>query len=524
MTDKPPEPGDTSAEDLSSALLGLHKAAGEFEGIDVPGLVPTPLGTQLRTIAEAPEEEIPQSARLAVLHSLAKAGYPGRDDLSEEYRLLASSVAGPQSVDADDLLGDLERSARTQTPFRETNVGRNVDHHVAAFIGEDVCHIRRVSVNGLPATWIFSEFETDAPFGGVADWVDPRSWPQRGPMLFKKMELVGATTPTPIEESLGRDHWHAVFHEQVQLVRRVNTLLHCDYWEDGESAGMTYELAISLDNNLQVDRGFLLVNDLGDVRRVKALKIVGFTAQRWDDVAELVCPFWTDWVRRAVEGGSTSIPKKPTGEPTEGPPPGGSSGPVEDLIKAWVEFFGDAAGEYIELFADQFGRVRSGGYSLSDWLDDGIQYWDRLARDWAKAWSFGSALLEDVAEGGLASDFSPPTHEGSEAPRPLVAPMAAGGAPASTVEGTVVPVRSLGPGDQPRCTQLVSIEAGGFKIEPEDIQISVEQLGEGSYGVRISTSADVPPGLYVGRLESADGRVLSPLQLYMSRATSRGGS
>ncbi|HLU52606.1 MAG TPA: hypothetical protein VK011_03325 [Acidimicrobiia bacterium] len=519
MTERPPKPGDSGAESHTYALLGLHKMAGDFEGVEVPGLRPSSIGTQLRAVAEAPEHEISQSARLAVLHSLAEAGFPGREAHAAEYRMLAETVAGPQNVDSDRLLDDLRRSVETQTPFRESEVGRNIDHHVAAFIGENVCHIRRVEVNGLPATWIFSEFETDAPFDGVANWVDPRNWPQRGPMLFKKMDLVGSATPTPIA-ALSEDHWHGVFHEQVQLIDRVDTLLHCDYWEDGESAGMTYDLAISLDNALEVDRGFLLVNDLGDMRRVKALKIVGFTDRRWDRTAQLVCPYWTDWVRRAVEGGSSSTPTTPTGEPTG--TPGGSSGPIEDLMKAWVEFFGDAAGEYIELFSDVFDRTRAGGYSLSDWLEDGTRYWDRLARDWAKAWAYGIDLLDDVAEGGLASDFSPPDDRQEERARPLMATAAAGAA--ANAEGTLVPVRGLRPEDGPRCTELVSIESGGFTISPSDIQLSVEQLADGTYGVRISTAADAPPGLYVGRLSSADGRTLSPLQLYLSRATSRGAT
>ena len=37
---------------------------------------------------------------------------------------------------------------------------------------------------------------------------------------------------------------------------------------------MTYELDLSLDDEIDVDRGFLLVNNAGGVRRVKALKIV----------------------------------------------------------------------------------------------------------------------------------------------------------------------------------------------------------------------------------------------------------
>ena len=78
---------------------------------------------------------------------------------------------------------------------------------------------------------------------------------------------------------------------------------------------------------IDVDRGFLLVNDAGPVRRVKALKMVGFTDDVWDDVAAMVCPFWTSWVRSAVEGGSTeyaaATDAHPTGRRRSSPPAGG---------------------------------------------------------------------------------------------------------------------------------------------------------------------------------------------------------
>ena len=66
---------------------------------------------------------------------------------------------------------------------------------------------------------------------------------------------------------------------------------------------MTYDLKDSVDDEIDVDRGFLLVTDAGRVRRVQVLKIVSFTTDWWDLVARLVCPFWTDWVRFAVRGG-----------------------------------------------------------------------------------------------------------------------------------------------------------------------------------------------------------------------------
>ena len=142
-------------------------------------------------------------------------------------------------IDVDQLLDDLKESAQTGVPFSTTQSGQQLPHHAAAFIREEACTIRKVDVGGLTGTWIFSEFETDAPFDHVTEWVDPRNWPRFGPMLFKQMDVVGGSEPVAIK-TLGDEHWHGVFHEEVQLVSRINTLLHCDFWRDGDlAAGMT---------------------------------------------------------------------------------------------------------------------------------------------------------------------------------------------------------------------------------------------------------------------------------------------
>ena len=516
MTDVPTDPGADQGADAHQALIGLHDLAGTFGPVDtgnLPGFNFTPSDAAMRAVAEAPKEEIPVSARLAVLHDLARADFPDYESHEAEYRLLAASAVDEHGIDVDQLLDDLKESAQTGVPFSSTQRGRQLPHDAAAFIGEDICTIRKVDVGGLNATWIFSEFETDAHFDSVTQWVDPRNWPRFGPMLFKQMNVVGGSEPVAIK-TLGDEHWHGVFHEEVQLVSRVNTLLHCDFWRDGDlAAGMTYELNLSLDSELDVDRGFLSVNDVGPVRRVKALKIVGFTQEIWDEVAHMVCPFWTDFIRAAVRGGTTSTPKPP-----HTPPGGGDPGPspLGDTLDAWVEFFGDSARTYLELFGDVASRATSGGYSAADWVDDGTRYWSQLAKDWAQAWSFGTELLDEVAREGLNAGFMPPGKPREEGRGAANAMTTA----AASSERTLLPVAGLGKDDQPTCTNLVSIEAGGATIQSTDITVSVEELDDGTYGVRLTTTeGSVAPGLYVGDIENPPGQRLARVQLYISRAT-----
>jgi hypothetical protein len=506
-------------EEHGEALLGLHALGRAFKDVDpgdVPGFRRPPPAAALRTVAEADERDVSVAGRVHVLYNLAAAGLPAYDEAEAEYRLLAGSVADRRGVDADQLLSDLKESATEGVPFARTSSGQALPHRDVAFIGEDLCTTRLVQVGGLTAAWVFSEFETDAPFDGVAEWVDPRSWPKRGPMMFKRMDLVGAPDPIGID-TLSTQHWHGVFHEEVQLVKRVNTLLHCDYWRGDKAAGMTYDLDLSLDGEIDVDRGFLSVEDLGDVRRVRALKIVGFTEDVWDEVAQMVCPFWTDWVRGAVEGGTDS---------QAGTSPGSTSGkprtPGADALDAWVRFFGESARTYLDLFVDIGGRATARGATPADWVAEGNRYWSQLAKDWARAWTYGLEALEEVAREGLDAGLTPPGTDPAGgrgvASAVTAAATRAAATPGAPVggESTTVPVPGLAADDPVECSRLVSLESGGATIS--QVSLAVEPLGGGRYGVRVGTTdTTLPPGLYVGTLQTPGGRVLAPVQLYLAR-------
>jgi hypothetical protein len=515
---------DPEEEGRRHALWALHRLGGGIRDTDparVPRYQSPSAAAALRTLAEASEDAIPLAARLQVLHRLAQAGFPGEADAKADYQALIGSVAAARGLDADQLYADLRASALQQRPFAATASGKGLSHRDTAFVDEEVCTIRKVVVDGLPATWIYSEFETDAGFDHVAAWVDPRNWPERGPMMFKGMSLVGSADPVPIP-GLGTEHWHGVFHEDVQLVQRVNTLLHCDFWRNGDrAAGMTYELDLSLDGEIDVDRGFLLVVDDGKVRRVKALKVVGFTDNMWDDVAALVCPFWTDWVRGAVEGGTASQPA--SGQVPSGT--GGPAGPTADTFEAWLQFFTDSARGYFDLASDIGARASSGSYTTADWLADSSKTWSQLAQDWATAWGNGLDALAEVADQGLDAGFMPPGTPHA-AGRGAAAAMAANAAGAARAAGdtTTVPLPDPSTEGRPVCSALVSIEAGGATIPAEAVAVSLVDLPDGGRGARIgTTNRSLPAGLYVGELRDEAGTSLAPVHLYLARASGAAG-
>jgi hypothetical protein len=523
MTEPPPR-GERDVEALYRGLLFLHALAPEFRDLDlsaVPGYADFSPDGAMRAMAAAPEAEIGVSARLAVLYDLARADVPGHDTFGAAYAVLAASTLELKphhgsDLGPADLIDDMTRAAAEGVPFRTMRSAQAFEHYETAFVGESVCTVRRVTVDGIPATWIFSEFETDAPLDGVADWLDPRNWEKWGYLFFRRMELLGAP-PAPIgitPPPEGSDHWQGVFYEEVRLFERINTLLNCSHWRDARAAAMTYDLNQSLDSQLDVDRGYLLVTDTGPkTRRVQVLKIVGFTNDQWDVLARLVCPFWTDWIRGALLGATTTVPVTPTQVPED---VAAACGPTVD---AWVKFFGDSAVPYLDLGSDVSARVSSREYAAADLLADGTRLFSQLAKDWARAWTALPDTVKEVAEEGLGAGLTPPGVS-RDVGRHVVTALTSTSTAAKEAGGSVVPVTGIAQTDQPVCSDLVSIDAATSTLPAADLAVTVEPLGPGALGVRVqTTNTSAPHGLYVGRLTTADGRPLAPVHLYVSRAT-----
>jgi hypothetical protein len=524
MTARPmDESGWGTVEPHHSALLNLH-ARRQDPGL-VPGFARMSTGMALHTLAQSSLEDVPVSARLGALGDLARADFPDWESSKEQYLELAGTVVQERGLDsADALLDDLKTAASEGRPFYTMPSGQALPHHEAAFVADDVCQVLDVQLGGLEATWIFSEFETDADFDKVADWVNPENWPQRGPMLFKQMKVVGSGGTVDLQAPPRADeHWHAVFHEEVQLVQRVNTLLHCDYWrQGGRAAGMTYDLTLSLDNEIDVDRGFLSVVKVGDRCHVRALKIVGFTTSVWDRLAGLVCPFWTEWVRAAVEGGHSSTPTP--SRPDSGDTATSRSCSWLEPAEEWIEFVSESSRTYVDLVDAMAGEAMSEDVKAAALAKHQRRIFSQLAKDWSQAWVNGIGAVAQMAESGLDKGLSPPDRSGTGAAAAAARGFAGAAASAASAggpgtEGTVVPLDGLAEGVVPQVSDLVSIEAGGAIIPAAAVTLAVEPLGQGR-GVRLGVQASAwEPGLYVGDVTPGPGADAVPVQLYVSRVT-----
>ena len=176
---------------------------------------------------------------------------------------------------------------------------------------------------------------------------------------------------------------------------------------------------------------------------------------------------------------------------------------------------------YVDLFEDVTTRVSTRGVSAAECLDDERKLWSRLAKDWAQAWTHGMSTLEEVSREGIDAGFMPPgvpPDRGRGAARTMTSGAPAG-PPAGVAEGTIIQIPGLGPSERLQVSDLVAIEAGGAMIRAGAIRVSVEQVAERQYGVRLEvTDPTAAAGLYVGELTRADGTMSTPIQLHVSRA------
>ncbi len=500
------------------ALLFLH---GRAESIaSTPAFELDDLGPALTAVAESPTAGVSVASKLDLLGRLAKAGLPDFAGNQDQYTSLAEAVGRDHGLGSSQILEDVKRavsSERASEVLASTPTGRALPHHITAFFMDDVCQTARVRVDGTEAVWVFSEFETDAPFDRVAAWVDPRNWPTRSPSVFKSMTPTNGIDRIPGGASV--DQWHGDFIEIVDLVRRLETGLDCDYYrEDGQFAAMSYSLNQSLDGQIDVDRGFLLVNELGGSRHVKALKVVSFTNDFWDDVAQWVCPLWTDFVRGAVQGGTRSS-QIPSSVP----------GSISKAFQQWTEFGAESAEAYTRMAVECARTISSGTLRASDMVRSGARFWLQVYDDMMSAASLGYSILEDLSSaptpgadgrvhaaetGRLGMTVGPRRVQ----PASVYARTGGPGVASSPVESTTLPLLGLDQMAKARCSDLERIGHVNQQIPGGDVNVEIVTV-DGASGVKLSVdTSNAGSGMYVGQVEIEKAKDPVPVQLYVSKA------
>jgi hypothetical protein len=357
---------------------------------------------------------------------------------------------------------------------------------------------------------LFCEFVSYAEFDVLAGWLDPTTWPARGPLLFKSVQLVDPPGQVRVSASRGPG-WHGTYLEVVELVGRpLRTYLDCAYQAMQGYAALTYDLRESVGGDLTVDRGFLSVTpDPSGGHRVRALKLVAFADGDEAIYEDLMCPIWTDCVQQAAESTATG------GEPLKAPPPT-TGGPVmldpEALGQQWTECMTDASKAYADFAVDVAQELSRGSYDMDDYRRHGMWLWTNLARDWSRAWMGTMEVVEQVARldrgdpSGRADPTAPPTAT------VIVGPVA---------ERTDVLISELsGIGGNPR-----SIPVSALSVSPTPLEPGAMVAAGGPEGTQVTVTARitaVPPGLYIGELRA--GARTEPLLLYVSDAVEAGGA
>lgn len=388
---------------------------------------------------------------------------------------------------------------------------------------QGICKTQYVAVDDKQAAWIFAEFQTDRTVSQLAAWLEPDKWPDWGPQMFKKMQLLGEKEG--IQSSEG-NAWQAKYMEVVSLAGRdLHTVLQCDVKTTPGWAAMTYDLEHSVGDVLNVDRGFLAAVDLGNGKRlVKALKVVGFTNTTDDILATAVCPIWTQWMYNATETSADQVTGSPSGEThgslgdgeaDDGRAGEAASGFTRGYAEQWADCVSDMAHFYGAYATDVGNRLWSGEYGTKDATEDSSRLFLRLARDWSRVWRAGTEVTE-----GFAGSEVPPT----------------GGVPSGkgiwkrSLEYATVLVPAP---DKPAAVEVTdlslvgvnkaSIKAGAIKLDPVRIGARAPDSDAGELvGVRVlADTTSIPPGLYQGELivRPDSGEPLrSPVLFYASKA------
>ncbi len=379
---------------------------------------------------------------------------------------------------------------------------------------QDACVAADVMVEGRPAVWIFTEFETEESLSDLGDWLKPENWPTWGGSMFKEMRPTGRVIDVP---SLpGEVQSHANYLEVVEIGgRELETVLHCDIKTTPKWAAMSYDLDHSVGDMLQVDRGYLMALDVAGRRQVKALKVVGFTDTLLNAVATTVCPEWGMWVRRATAVAATQAAGGSV-DPTPGavgdsdpslsdPDPAGAAAFTGGFAEQWVTTVTDMAQFYSEYATDVGARLWSGRYGRTDAAEDSSRLFLRLARDWSRAWQAGMEATANWADADVE-----PTAGGQ------------GGKNRRTVEHTSLLVPAQSKPSPVSITDLQRVGVRAATVKASDITIIPAAVDAGDAPEHVTIQADttnVACGLYEGELiVGTSGMERVPALFYVTKA------
>jgi hypothetical protein len=167
-------------------------------------------------------------------------------------------------------------------------------------IVEPQCQASTEMVQRRPALSLLTTVETEQRLRDMSSVPDPLTWHLCHPqsMFFKQMTQIDPALPPPTALRGPETGWTARIHEVVDFSYGLNPLgtsvmrtdLDFVYFRTDTAVGCTYDLHRSRRNKIEVDRGYVLVEDLRsrDLRRTTTQKQVYFRSRpQFGDVCEL---------------------------------------------------------------------------------------------------------------------------------------------------------------------------------------------------------------------------------------------
>jgi len=376
---------------------------------------------------------------------------------------------------------------------------------------EVTCTAAPVGVEGKQAVWIFTEFETAESLKALRDWLIPEHWPDWGGEMFKEMRPIGSLDLRPTRGDAQQTH--SDYLEVVEIGgHRLETELKCELKSALRWAAVSYDLLRSIGDVLQVDRGYLMAADVGGRRHVKALKVVGFTDTLLNTAATEVCPEWSTWVQRAVKvsavkasGGTVNPAPGSVGDanPTVSSSDDGAASFTGGVAEQWIATVTDMVDFYAPFTVDVTERLWSGRYSRVDAANDTSRLFQRLARDWSRAWQAGMENVQNWSEATV---------------RPTAG--ADPGRSGRTIEHTTLMVRARSDKARVTVSDLTRVGRTAAAIKASDVTITPDVIDEAgpAYVTLQTDTSRVPCGLYEGDLVAGAGGKPAPALFYVSHA------
>ncbi len=375
------------------------------------------------------------------------------------------------------------------------------------------CDSIDVTVGGQLAKSVTCEFEIaikkDLP--ELFASLNPMLWAEYGGGLFKSVTPVDPDGPTPWSRQGSSDRdpsdqgpWRGTYLEKADLAgERLTNVLNFDVTKADTYVALTFDLVHSLDGRVEIDRGFFLVNDQNNRRRVKALKIIRLADGQKSDFSRVLiddaCPLWGLWIKEVVEADDASLV---AGSGSEGSTTGLEAPGAARLLAAVyrhrvLDFAKHSTKAYGDYAVEVGSHLVSGSYGRSDAMRDGMHLTWQLARDWVRL-------------GGYVLDFARAVEEESRSgPNP-----SRGLTALQPIEQITWPLQ--GTGGRVEAGDLKSISPGGTVLPKSRIVVTPTTL-RNSPAVQVAIdTTNVPYGMYIGDFE-VDGKAV-PFQFYVSQA------